>query len=164
MGRQITLHIASVGTCPQNHPNHRIFVPIAPSSTTTSIFGPCWRLIARCNSATTSAPTPSATKKPLLHWMRTPDLTDVCFTGKENVSPSSRTVCCRPPRGLYSSPSRLTKSTSFLAMKSKSSSLVPNMSILGIGTSSYSCFSTLPSLPPRRQRRTRKLVPPKSKA
>lgn len=35
MAGQITLHIASVGACPQNHSHHHIVVPIAPTSQST---------------------------------------------------------------------------------------------------------------------------------
>jgi hypothetical protein len=60
----------------------------------------------------------SSIEKLFVHLIRVPDEIDVCFTGKENVKPSSLSV---PSRTQQSSPSEATNFAKAAAIKSNSS-------------------------------------------
>lgn len=142
------------------------------------------------NKSKQSGLTASSILNPFVHFIKVPDEIDNCLTGNEKVKPSS---LCLPGAGWNPSPSVATNFASAVAIKSNNSwnhiiqiilefepskacqpltdlfkeiltSDVPVIKCGGIETSSNSWLTTDLSFPPNCTRRTRKFVPPRSRA
>mmetsp|Transcript_41498 Transcript_41498/g.74449 ORF Transcript_41498/g.74449 Transcript_41498/m.74449 type:complete len:251 (-) Transcript_41498:191-943(-) len=143
------LPVPRIKPMPQSGSSNALAMRV-PTVSLTRAFTPTWTPFAWssfCSIPTTSFPTTPGEEKPFVHSTRVPSASPVWSQGKEKVKPMS------PWHPLFFTPS---------AMKANSSSPGPFITLSGIFIFISRSTSTLPLL--TLTSKTRKLVPPRSRA